>query len=147
MPQFPSLDWFEQVRGIFNSDDSYQQAGGGLCDAVMGVKVGDKAYLIVFEGMECAQAREVDIPALADADFYLNMEYAEWRDMLANIKANNGADLDYTLNTLDMDRDDGLAQTLSGDQYRQDFFYRYNQTFQYFFDASARVQTEFAPED
>lgn len=147
MPQFPSLDWFEQVRGVFNSDDSYQQAGGGLCDAVMGVKVGDKAYLIVFEGMECAEAREVDIPALADADFYLNMEYAEWRDMLANIKANNGADLDYTLNTLDMERDDGLAQTLNGDQYRQDFFYRYNQTFQYFFDASARVQTEFAPED
>lgn len=147
MPQFPSLDWFEQVRGVFNSDDSYQQAGGGLCDAVMGLKVGNKAYLIVFEGMECVEAREVDIPALADADFYLNMEYAEWRDLLANIKANNGADLDYTLNTLDMERDDGLAQTLNGDQYRQDFFYRYNQTFQYFFDASARVQTEFAPED
>lgn len=146
MPQFPSLDWFERVRGVFNSDDSYQQAGGGLCDVVMGVKVGDKAYLIVFEGMECAEAREVDMPALADADFYLNMEYAEWRDMLANIKANNGADLDYTLNTLDMERDEGLAQTLNGDQYRQDFFYRYNQTFQYFFDASARVQTEFAPE-
>lgn len=147
MPYFPSLDWFEQVRGVFNSDDSYQQAGGGLCDAVMGVKVGDKAYLIVFEGMECAQAREVDVPALADADFYLNMEYAQWRDMLANIATNDGADLDYTLNTLDMERDDGLAQTLNGDQYRQDFFYRYNQTFQYFFDASARVQTEFDPEE
>lgn len=146
MPQFPSLDWFEQVRGVFNSDDSYQQAGGGLCDAVMGVKVGDKAYLVVFEGMECAEAREVDTTTLADADFYLNMEYAEWRDMLANIRDHNGADLDYTLNTLDMERDDGLAQTLNGDQYRQDFFYRYNQTFQYFFDASARVQTEFAPE-
>lgn len=146
MPQFPSLDWFEQVRGVFNSDDSYQQAGGGLCDAVMGVKVGDKAYLVVFEGMECAEAREVDAATLADADFYLNMEYAEWRDMLANIRDNNGADLDYTLNTLDMERDDGLAQTLNGDQYRQDFFYRYNQTFQYFFDASARVQTEFVPE-
>ena len=146
MPQFPSLDWFEQVRGVFNSDDSYQQAGGGLCDAVMGVKVGDKAYLVVFEGMECAGAREVDAATLADADFYLNMEYAEWRDMLANIRDNNGADLGYTLNTLDMERDDGLAQTLNGDQYRQDFFYRYNQTFQYFFDASARVQTEFAPE-
>ncbi len=146
MPQFPSLDWFEQVRGVFNSDDSYQQAGGGLCDAVMGVKVGDKAYLVVFEGMECAEAREVDAATLGDADFYLNMEYAEWRDMLANIRDNNGADLDYTLNTLDMGRDDGLAQTLNGDQYRQDFFYRYNQTFQYFFDASARVQTEFAPE-
>lgn len=146
MPQFPSLDWFEQVRGVFNSDDSYQQAGGGLCDAVMGVKVGDKAYLVVFEGMECAEAREVDAATLTDADFYLNMEYAEWRDMLANIRDNNGADLDYTLNTLDMERDEGLAQTLNGDQYRQDFFYRYNQTFQYFFDASARVQTEFAPD-
>ena len=29
------------------------------------------------------------------------------------------------------------------DQYRQDMFFRYNQTFQYFFEQSARVETEF----
>lgn len=147
MPQFPSLDWFQQVRDVFNGDDSYQQAGGGLCDATMGVKVGSRAYVVVFEGMECADARDADEAALADADFYLDMSGDAWAEMIANIRDNGGADLAHTLNTLDMERDDGLAQTLNGDQYRQDFFYRYNQTFQYFFDASARVETEFADGD
>ena len=36
---------------------------------------------------------------------------------------------------------------MNGDQYRQDFFYRFNQTFQYFFDASARIDTEFPSEE
>ena len=147
MPQFPSLDWFQQVRDVFNGDDSYQQAGGGLCDATMGVKVGSRAYVVVFEGMECADVRDADEAALADADFYLDMSGDAWAEMIANIRDNGGADLAHTLNTLDMERDDGLAQTLNGDQYRQDFFYRYNQTFQYFFDASARVETEFADGD
>lgn len=147
MPQFPSLDWFQQVRDVFNGDDSYQQAGGGLCDATMGVKVGSRAYVVVFEGMECADVRHADDAALADADFYLDMSGDAWIEMIANIRDNGGADLAHTLNTLDMERDDGLAQTLNGDQYRQDFFYRYNQTFQYFFDASARVETEFVDVD
>ncbi len=38
---------------------------------------------------------------------------------------------------------DGLTHSYTGDQYRQDMFFRYNQTFQYFFDQSARVETEF----
>ncbi len=63
--------------------------------------------------------------------------------MLENIEENGAADMDHTLNTLDLEHPDGLAQSQSGDQYRQDLFFRYNQTFQYFFDASARVETEF----
>ena len=147
MAVFPSVEWFEQVRGIFNGDDSYQEAGGGLCDAVMGVKAGDHVYMVVFEGMECAQVRQAVEDDLPEADFYLDMTPAEWEEMLRNIKENDGADLDYTLNTLDMDRDEGLALTRNDDQYRQDFFFRYNQTFQYFFDASARIDTEFAAAD
>ena len=152
MPQFPSVDWFEQVREIFNGDESYQEAGGGMCDAVMGIRVGgvkvaSNAYIIVFEGDECSEVREVPEPDLAEADFYLDMTSDEWQEMISNIKDNGGADLDHTLNTLDMDRFEGLALTMNGDQYRQDFFYRFNQTFQYFFDASARIDTDFAPTD
>lgn len=147
MPQFPSVEWFQQVIGIFNSDDSYQSGGGGLCDATMGIKVEAKAYVVVFEGMECAGVREVAEADLAEADFYLDMPYHEWEEMLRNIKDNDGADLAHTLNTLDLDREEGLALTMNGDQYRQDFFYRYNQTFQYFFDASARMDTEFVRMD
>ena len=152
MPQFPSVDWFEQVREIFNADESYQEAGGGMCDAVMGIRVGGiegaaHSYIIVFEGDECSEVREVPEPDLAEADFYLDMTSDEWQEMISNIKDNGGADLDHTLNTLDMDRFEGLALTMNGDQYRQDFFYRFNQTFQYFFDASARIDTDFAPTD
>ena len=134
MPQFPSVEWFEQVREIFNGDESYQEAGGGMCDAVMGIRVGgvkvaSNAYIIVFEGDECSEVREVPEPDLAEADFYLDMTSDEWQEMISNIKDNDGADLDHTLNTLDMDRFEGLALTANGDQYRQDFFYRFNQTF------------------
>ena len=152
MPQFPSVEWFEQVREIFNGDESYQEAGGGMCDAVMGIRVGgikvaSQAYIIVFEGEECSEVREIAEQDLAEADFYLDMASDEWEDMIRNIKDNDGADLGHTLNTLDMDRFEGLALTANGDQYRQDFFYRYNQTFQYFFDASARIDTDFTSED
>ena len=157
MPQFPSVEWFERVREIFNGDESYQEAGGGMCDATMGIRIGgirvadikvaSLSFILVFEGEECSEAREVAETDLAEADFYLDMASDEWEEMLRNIKDNNGADLGHTLNTLDMDRNEGLALTLNGDQYRQDFFYRYNQTFQYFFDASARIDTEFAPAD
>ena len=37
--------------------------------------------------------------------------------------------------------ENGLAHSATGDQYRQDLFFRYNQTFQFFFDASARIET------
>ena len=63
--------------------------------------------------------------------------------MVKNITANGHADLHHTLNTLDLDRADGLAISHHGDQYREDMFFRYNQTLQFFFDASALVKTEF----
>ena len=50
MPRFPSLEWFEEVRQVFNSDDAFQTAGGGSCDAIVGLKIGDEIYVIVFEG-------------------------------------------------------------------------------------------------
>ena len=68
----------------------------------------------------------------------------DWEDMLINIQENGEATLDYTLNTIDLDSENGLALSVTGDQYRQDLFFRYNQTFQYFFDLSSRVPTEFA---
>ena len=64
-------------------------------------------------------------------------------EMVENIAQHGRADLHHTLNTLDLDREDGLAHSVHGDQYREDLFFRYNQTLQYFFDASARVKTEF----
>ena len=139
--RFPSVAWFEAVRRVFNSDPSYRAAGGGYCNCVAGLKIGTKVFLLTFEGEGCAGIVAADEAALDDVDFYLDMAPAEWREMVANIRDNGRADLDHTLNTLDLDREDGLATSRHGDQYREDLFFRYNQTLQFFFDASARVDT------
>ena len=143
MTRFPSVAWFDEVRGLFNADESYRGAGGGTCNCVAGMKIGDDVFVLTFEGVECSHAAAADEAALDDVDFYLDMSKDDWQDMVANIAANDGADLHHTLNTLDLDREDGLATSHHGDQYREDLFFRYNQTLQFFFNASARIKTEF----
>ena len=144
MTLFPSVEWFDAVRREFNSDESVRVGGGGTCDASVGIRVGDSIFLLVFDGFECVSASIIEEADLESTDFYLHMSLEDWEDMLANIQENGEADFDYTLNTIDLDSENGLAVSYTGDQYRQDLFFRYNQTFQYFFDLSSRVSTEFA---
>ncbi len=143
MAKFPSVVWFDAVRKVFNGDESYQGAGGGQCNCVAGMKVGNKIFILTFEGLECIDARDGKDKDLEEVDFYLDMPIADWRAMLKNIAENNRATRDCTLNTLDLDREEGLSTSRHGDQYREDLFFRYNQTFQFFFDASARVKTSY----
>jgi hypothetical protein len=138
---FPSVDWFNAVKQLVNEDEGYKRIG--TCDAEVGVKIPDlqKNYRITFEAFEVADVREVEAAEAEDTDFWLEMPYARWKDMIQNIKDNGKADLHHTLNTIDLEDPEGLAR--SHDGYRRDAFYRFNQTFQYFFDASARIQTSF----
>ena len=142
--RFPSVRWFDAVRDVFNRDEAYRGAGGGYCNCVAGMKIGKEVFVLTFDGQECVSAQKANLAALDDVDFYLDMARAEWREMIANIRDNGHADLRHTLNTLDLDREHGLATSRHGDQYREDLFFRYNQTLQFFFDASARIKTEFA---
>ena len=144
MPEFPSEEWFDAVRRVYNGDDRYRGGGAGACNCRAAVRVGDEAYLIVFEGAECAETRRIGDDELADVDFYLEMPPERWQAMIDDIAAHDGASLHYTLNTLDLDSEEGIARSVHGDQYREDLFFRYNQTFQYFFDASARVAANVA---
>jgi hypothetical protein len=144
MAEFPSEKWFNEVRKVYNADDAYRGAGGGQCNCRSAIKVGGRIFLLVFEGFEVSEAREVAKPELESVDFYLEMPGRDWQAMVRDIAENGSASLHYTLNTLDLNRPDGLAQSVHGDQYREDLFFRYNQTFQFFFDASARVKTTFA---
>ena len=54
MPVFPSIEWFEQVIEMFNSDSEKDTAGGGACNAVVGVISGDNIYSLTFEATECS---------------------------------------------------------------------------------------------
>ena len=107
MPAFPSVEWFDAVRHEFNTNDVVRTAGGGMCDARVGVKADDSIFLLVFEGFECSSASEIAESDLEDTDFYLDMPMEDWEDMLENIRENGEADLDHSLNTMDLDSLDG----------------------------------------
>lgn len=141
--KFPSQKWFESVRKVYNSDSSLHSGGGGACHTRAGFSIGDEHYLIEFDGLECAEVKRVDLADLEDSDFVIRMPVRLWLAMVANIQANGKADLEHTLNSLDLSETEGIAYSPVDDQYRQDLFYRYNQNFQDFFDASSRVQTTF----
>ena len=138
---FPSVDWFNAIKEIVNTDEGYKRLG--TCDAEVGIKIPDlqKYYKITFEAFEVANVQEVAERETEDADFWLESPYARWKELIENIKANGKADLHHTLNTIDLEDPDGFAR--SNDGYRRDAFYRFNQTFQYFFDASVQIDPSF----
>jgi len=138
---FPSVDWFTAIKNMVNDDEGYKRIG--TCDTTIGIKVPDleKNYTIQFEAFEVAEIKEASANEAEDTDFWLEMPYMKWKEMIQNIKDNGQADLHHTLNTIDLEEPEGFAR--SHDGYRRDAFYRFNQTFQYFFDASAKIDTQF----
>ncbi|MFN8559895.1 MAG: hypothetical protein U0531_21930 [Dehalococcoidia bacterium] len=139
MPAFPSVEWFQALAGIVNHDTAYRKAGA--VDAEVGVQVDDCYFEIDFEAYEVTGVREIDAARAAELDFTLVLPAEEWREMIENIKQHGAADLSHTLNSLDLASADEFAR--SADYYRRDKFYRFNQSFQLFFDASAQIDTEF----
>jgi hypothetical protein len=139
---FPSIEWFKALQEIINSDDTYRRIG--TCDAVVGIKVPEqqKHFLLTFEAFEMIDAKECSEKEAEDCDFWLEMSYPRWQEMLQNIAANGKADLHHTLNTIDLEDPEGFAR--SHDGYRRDAFYRFNQSFQHLFDSSAKIDTKFA---
>jgi hypothetical protein len=144
MSVFPSVDWFGQVRDVYNSDSSLHRGGGGACHTTAGLKIKDQNYLIVFEGLQCADVRTASPAEMQASDFIIEMPYDIWKAMLESVQTHGKADLNFTLNSIDLQQEQGIAYSPIDDQYKQDLFYRYNQNFQDFFDASARIKTTFA---
>lgn len=140
MPVFPSVEWFNAIKDIVNADPSFRQLG--TVDAIIGVKVGQKIYQLTFEAFECTNVREAGENDLRDMDFWMEQSPEQWKEMLENIKQHGAADLSHTLNTIDLSLPEGFAR--SHDGYRRDAFYRFNQSIQDFFNASAKIDTQFA---
>ena len=138
---FPSVEWFQALQQLVNVDPEFRRLGS--IDAAMGVKVGSRVFVVVFEAFECTEVRDGSEADLDDLDFYLELSEGDWRELVENTKANGGADRRHTLNTLDLTADDGLAQNAMGDQLRGDIFFRVNESLQYFFDQAAKLETVF----
>jgi hypothetical protein len=138
---FPSVEWFQAIQQLVNADPEFRRLG--TVDAEMGVKVGLRVFVITFEAFECIDVKEGSEADLDDLDFYLELSDPDWRELVENTKANGGADRRHTLNTLDLTKEQGLAQNATGDQLRGDIFFRVNQSLQHFFDLSAQLDTVF----
>ncbi len=139
---FPSVEWFDALKEIINGDEAYKRHG--TCDASVGIKVPEagKYFVITFEAFEVDDVKETAESAAENTDFWIEQSYDKWQEMIKNIADNGQADLHHTLNTLDVEDPDGLAR--SNDGYRRDLFYRFNQSFQHFFDATSQIDTTFA---
>ena len=141
---FPSVEWFQGLQQLVNNDPEFRRIGS--IDAVMGVKVGEKVFILTFEAFECSEVKEGTDYDLIDADFFLEMSVEDWQELITNTKENGAADRTHTLNTLDLMSDDGISKNATGDQLRADLFFRVNQSLQHFFDSSAKLETIFAPD-
>ena len=140
MPEFPSVKWFDDAGSLLNKSDSFQRLG--TCDAEMGVQSGSKFFQLTFEAFEYTGSKEIDEVAAHTLDFTLNQEPDAWQAMLENIKEHGLAEHEFTLNSLDLRSEVEFA--IGEDYNRRDLFYRFNQTFQEYFDQSAHMETSFS---
>ena len=145
--KFPTVEWFQALKRQAAQDaDKFRRLG--FCDATVGIKVltdngprENRGFVLRFDGYRCKAVEEVAEPAKV-ADFVLEGKYGAWKEMIENIKANAGPDLKHTLNYLTMPGDP--IKIIAQDQLKQDLFFRYNGTFQEFFNGAQHVETEFA---
>ena len=143
--KFPSQAWFQalQERAAAKSDRFKKL---GFVDAKVGIQVqavnggAPAGFVLEFSGYDCKKISALQRPEKA-ADFVLVGPYGAWREMIENIRQNGEADLQHTLNVLTLP---GVPLKLeAADQLKADLFFRYNQTFQEFFNGAAEVETEF----
>lgn len=139
MPDFPSVEWFQQAADLLAKTDSYKRLG--TCDTEMGVQVGDEYYEIDFEAFGVADIKKIDAARADELDFTLVQSPEAWKAMLDDIKANGRATHEFTLNSLDLRSDEEFAR--GKDYVRRDAFYRFNQTLQEYFDMSAKMETTY----
>ena len=139
MPNFPSVEWFQEAANLLNKSDSFKRLGTTDCE--MGVQVGEQFYEIDFEAFEITKVSYIDAARAAELDFTLVQTADAWQAMLEDIKLNGRATHDFTLNSLDLRSTEELAR--GKDYHRRDAFYRFNQTFQEYFDNAAKMETTF----
>lgn len=101
-----------------------------------------RLFRLVFEEYSCIDVEEMEPGTDADVAFTMQATYEAWKAMIQNIQANNGPDLEHSLNRLTI-MDDPIYIDAS-DFLSRDLFARYGQTFQLFFNGAVHVPTEFA---
>ncbi len=147
MADFPSLAWFQELARLMNENEAvFKRVGAADVTWMVEVQptMPDQALLvfrIVFEDYSCASVEELDPEIEADASFTLQATYDTWKEMIENIQANHGPDLEHSLNRLAL-MDDPIY-IAADDFLERDLFARYGQTYQLFFNGAMHVTTTF----
>lgn len=145
---FPAVEWFAQLA-TFMREDRARQEQLGYIDCVAGFVVSEatgdgfaRHFHVTFEEFEATDVREVDAAQAGEADFALVAPLAVWREMIESIATGGGRPaLEQTLNRLSHM---GTPMKLdAADPVKADLYFRYNQSLQEFFNASARMHTRF----
>jgi len=126
-----NLPLLEKTRDAVNADRDFRKLG--TTDARVGIKAGESAFLVDFEAFECAAVAAIDLDALRDADFYLELSPDAWQSYLAGRRAGTAP----SLVSLDVDTSDGIVKGTNPLKTLK--FERYHLTLQAFFDTGARL--------
>jgi hypothetical protein len=144
---FPSLAWFQELARLMNDNESAFKRVG-YADVAWAIDVQASApgqaprlFRLVFEEYSCIDVEEVEPGSHPDVAFTLQATYTTWKEMIQNIQANNGPDLEHSLNRLTL-MDDPIY-IAAVDFLSRDLFARYGQTFQLFFNGAVHVPTLF----
>lgn len=144
--KFPSLEWFQNLAALMNANRARaEQLGYVDCVARFTVTQDTKLLLsaqVTFEEFEVLDVSEGTRKNAAKADFELTGDLADWTEMIENISAGNGKpDLEHTLNRLSHMGTPFLL--VQDDPMRRDMYFRFNQSLQEFFNASAQFTSLF----
>lgn len=146
---FPSRAWFERLARAMNGNRTRQEQLGYVdCIAEFAVLDGGRdrtplRYRVTFEEFRATAVDEAAPAAPDGADFTLEASLASWREMIENIAAGGGRpDLEHSLNRLS--HMGTPFRLVARDPVQSDLYFRYNQSLQEFFNASAGFTTIFA---
>lgn len=142
---FPSLAWFRNLSDLMNEHRARAEHLGYVdCVARFTITTGEASFSaqITFEEFEVVAVEEGTDDNADAADFELIGDLRDWREMIESIVAGGGKpDLDHTLNRLShMGTPFRLEQE---DMLRKDYYFRYNQSLQEFFNLAANFETRF----
>lgn len=135
--RFPSLEFFQALqRRTVEAKARFEKLG--YCDTSFGVRIGPELYGVGFDVYECTRVwRATDADGL---DFVLEAPRELWREMVAAILRNKGADAAHTLNTLTHVGD--RMKLVAHDAEGEDKYYRFMASLQEFFDQAHHLQVE-----
>lgn len=145
---FPGQQWFAGLARLMNSNRARQEQLGYIdCVAVFTVTAashdgGPRHFRVTFEEFSATAVAEVDGAGVAAADFALVADVATWRAMIESIAAGHGRPaLEQSLNRLS--HMGTPMKLVAADPLQADLYFRYNQSLQEFFNASAAFTTVF----